>query len=167
MYHPADDLASAEYLELYNSSASSVTATGWRINGGVQFNFADGFSFAPNSTVVLVHFDPADAPARAAFQARYHLAAGAALLGPLRGKLGNDGDEIILERPLPITPSGYIPFVTVDRVVYTDQIPWPIDADGSGAALHRVRATDIGNESLNWIAAAPSPLVFANSELLD
>ncbi len=167
MYHPADDATSGEYVELYNSGTTAVLATGWRINGGVQFNFADGYSFAPNSTTLLVHFDPADPAARAAFETRYHLASGAALLGPLRGKLGNDGDEIILERPLAAAPNGYIPFVTVDRVKYADQIPWPIPADGSGSALHRIRATDIGNDPLNWTAAAPSPLVFANGDVTD
>lgn len=167
MYHPPDDAAAGEYIELFNSSNASVTATGWRINGGVQFNFSDGFSFAPNSTTLLVHFDPSDATARAAFETRYHLAAGATLVGPLRGKLANDGDEIFIERPLPTAANGYIPFVTVDRVHYADQIPWPTAADGTGPALHRIQASEIGNDPLNWTAGAPSPLVFANGEATD
>jgi hypothetical protein len=167
MYHRPDDLSEGEYVELYNNADAPISATGWRINGGVQFNFADGYSFPAKSIVLLVHFDPADALARSAFEARYHLVPGAALLGPLRGKLGNDGDEIILERPLPAAASGYIPFVTIDRVAYTDQLPWPLEADGAGSSLQRIRASDFGNDPLNWTAAAPSPLAFTNGDPTD
>jgi hypothetical protein len=167
MYHTVDDATAGEFIELHNTSSAPVAATGWRINGGVQFNFADGYTFAPNSTILLVHFDPADAIARAAFEARYKLTAGSTLLGPLRSKLANEGDEIILERPLPAIASGYIPFVTVDRVNYSDQVPWPITADGLGASLLRISANDLGNEPLNWTAAAPTPLLFTNSEPTD
>lgn len=167
MYHTMDDAASGEFIELHNTSSVSVPAGGWRLNGGVQFNFADDYVFAPNATVLLVHFNPADVTARASFEARYKLSAGATLLGPLRSKLGNEGDEIILERPLPAIASGFIPFVTVDRVAYSDQIPWPIAADGLGSSLQRISATDLGNEPLNWFAAAPTPLAFANGEAID
>jgi hypothetical protein len=126
----------------------------------------------PGSNLLVVHFDPNDAAALAAFEARYHLASGTLVpginvLGPLRGKLANGGDEIILERPLAQAPNGYIPYVTVDRVVYSDQIPWPPAADGLGSSLQRITASDLGIEPLNWFAAAPSPLVFAEAQQTD
>jgi hypothetical protein len=167
MYHAVDDAASAEFIELHNTSSVSVPATGWRINGGAQFNFADDYVFAANASILLVHFDPADAIARATFEARYKLPAGAALLGPLRSKLGNEGDEIIVERALPAIPTDYVPFVTVDRVAYSDQIPWPLAADGLGSSLQRISANDLGNEPLNWFAAPPTPLVFTNGDRTD
>jgi hypothetical protein len=167
MYHPADDATAAEFIELYNTSATSSSAMGFRINGGVQFNFPPGYEFPPNAAVLLVHFDPADPVARAAFEARYRLSPGAALLGPLRGKLANEGDEIILERSFPETSRGYIPFAPIDRVLYSDQTPWPIAADGSGSSLQRIGARDFANEPLNWVAAAPSPLVFTPGEPSD
>jgi hypothetical protein len=52
-------------------------------------------------------------------------------------------------------------------VVYTDQIPWPISADGNGASLQRIRASDFGNDVLNWVAATPTPLVFADGQPID
>lgn len=158
MYHPTDDLENSEYIELHNADSSAVTMSNWRINGGVQFNFAPNFTMQPGETIVLVHFDPQQNPtARAAFLAHYNAPANATLLGPLRGKLGNDTDTIRLESPLPANTQGYIPYVTLDSITYTSQIPWPVTAGGGGPALHRIQATDLGNEPWNWVAGNPTP----------
>ena len=45
----------------------------------------------------------------------------------------------------------------VDKVVYADNTPWPIEADGSGMALQRTSRTAIGNDAANWVAAIATP----------
>jgi hypothetical protein len=82
------------------------------------------------------------------------------LHGPFSGRLGNDGEALILEMPDhpqgPGPEQGYVPYVVVDQVGYSDSYPWPPEADGSGASLQRRRPYAYGNDPLNWKAAAPT-----------
>src|SRR6185295_7275903 len=71
-------------------------------------------------------------------------------------------ESIELYRPdTPQLPSaedaGFVPFVLVDRVVYSDHTPWPTNADGFGFSLQRIFPLLYGNEPTNWMAAAPNP----------
>ena len=52
---------------------------------------------------------------------------------------------------------GFVPYVTLDRVAYTDRAPWPAAADGFGSALQKATLGGYGNEPQNWVAAAPTP----------
>ena len=88
---------------------------------------------------------------------------GVALFGPYAGKLDNGGEAIELVRPdTPQAPphpdAGFVPYIRVDRVAYSDSIPWPSGADGSPGttsliSLQRLAPSSYGNEPLNWIAA--------------
>jgi len=40
MYHPASENPLDEWIELYNPTATNVNLSGWRISGGIAFNFA-------------------------------------------------------------------------------------------------------------------------------
>lgn len=40
MYHPASENPLDEWIELYNISATNVNLSGWRISGGIDFDFA-------------------------------------------------------------------------------------------------------------------------------
>lgn len=175
MYHPTDtglvDNTDDEYLELYNASSEPVMlydpaypANRWQLAGGVIFTFPNSTKLAAGEFVLIVGFDPVnDAARRAAFLTQYDLPANARLLGPWEGKLDNAGEPIELYRPdwpqLPPHPdAGYVPQVLVERIVYADVAPWPIEADGAGASLQRPNPTAYGNEPLSWIATIPSPL---------
>lgn len=106
-------------------------------------------------------FDPVtDAAALAAFRARYGTNS-APVLGPFAGRLDNAGEMVELWRPdTPQSPprpdAGFVPYVLVDRVAYTDAAPWPEAADGGGASLQRTGPDAYGNEPLHWEAAAPN-----------
>jgi hypothetical protein len=42
-------------------------------------------------------------------------------------------------------------------VKYSDSLPWPVEPDGTGAALQRIKPEEYGNDPINWVAAPPSP----------
>ncbi len=171
-YHPVDGVeaaenASQEYIELYNLSGATVSlfdvanpGNTWRLRGGVTFQFPASATIPPAGYALLVSFDPSAAPATAtAFRARYGLPAGVPLLGPFSGRLGNGGDELILERPdapQPAPEAGFVPYVIVDRVNYGPVYPWPEPANGGGASLQRRRPTDYGNDPIHWKALPPT-----------
>ena len=86
----------------------------------------------------------------------------------LEGRLSNAGEKIQLSKPGAPEPDGFVPYIRVDRVNYSDGShpenfhelpgdPWPTSPDGSGDALNRIAPADYGNDVDNWTAASPSP----------
>ncbi|HET6409520.1 MAG TPA: hypothetical protein VFG14_16660, partial [Chthoniobacteraceae bacterium] len=53
--------------------------------------------------------------------------------------------------------AGYVPFVRVDKVNYSDVAPWPSGPDGTGNSLQRRDRNAFGNDPINWQAATPTP----------
>jgi hypothetical protein len=171
MYHPPDlvgggttnDNLVEEFVELRNTSASTVPlydplhpTNGWRLRDGVSFRFNSSHAIPPGGHLIVVSFDPANDPAALAqFQARY--GASLPLVGPYGGRLDNGGESVELVRPDTPQPDGSVPSILVEKVVYGDSAPWPINADGLGMSLHRVSVTGYANDPTNWVAAAPAP----------
>jgi hypothetical protein len=84
------------------------------------------------------------------------------VLGPYSGKLDNAGEALELQKPdapqtLPGPDFGLVPYVVVDRVVYSDTAPWPVSPDGFGSSLKRITASAYGNDPVNWTGGAPTP----------
>jgi len=170
MYHPppigTNDNLRDEFVELCNLTATNVSlydpanaTNGWRLRGGVDFDFNTSHSLAPGGFLLLVSFDPASNPsAVAAFRAAY--GANGTLVGPYTGKLDNGGASVELyapDNPQTTGPDiGLVPYVLVERIVYGDASPWPTNADGFGQSLQRVTLAAYGNDPANWLAAAPS-----------
>jgi hypothetical protein len=175
MYNPArsntNDDTRDEFLELKNATASAVNlfdpafpTNRWRLRGGVDFDFPAGTSMPAGGTIVVVGFDPAtNLTDAAAFRAAYGLSNGVTLFGPWSGKLDNGGERIELQKPdapqVPPSPdAGLVPYIVVERIVYSDKAPWTTNADATGLSLHRASATGYGNDPTNWLAAAPTPM---------
>jgi len=159
-----------EYIELHNNSGSPVplyhpvyTTNRWKLGGGLEFTFPANASIAAGGYVLVVEFDPINEPARlAAFRSLYGVSTNVAVYGPFSGGLNNDADLVELYQP--DTPqsgppdAGFVPYVRVDRVNYTDDAPWPSGAvDGGGLSLQRTAPNLYGNEPLNWTEALPTP----------
>lgn len=174
MYNPppvgGENNTTDEYLELRNVSSETVwlfdpdaTANTWRIEGGVEYAFQTNVRLLPGDYLLVVSFNPqTNMKALAAFRLTYGFDANARTLGPYIGKLENCGEQIRLLKPNPpeMPPSpdaGFVPYVLVDRVEYSNTAPWPEGADGTGHSLQRRFSASYGDDPLNWQTPAPTP----------
>ena len=126
-YHPKDD-APTEFIELWNPSASVVLLDGIRFDDGVVFTFGESM-LNPGERAVLVQDSSAFAEAHS--QAR--------VLGQFEGRLSNGGESLRL-----LAANGAV----IAQVTYSDDDPWPTDADGQGGSL--VFSGGDTNDAANW-----------------
>ncbi|HJO53454.1 MAG TPA: lamin tail domain-containing protein, partial [Verrucomicrobiota bacterium] len=175
MYHPAPLPLGAgtpddEFIELHNNTNTTVPLydplhpeNTWLIDGGTTFEFPRGFQLPPGGYVVLIEFNPVKDPEKTASLAkRLGIPDGVPILGPLRGQLANGGDTVALYKPDPPQglqhdDAGFVPYILVDQVTFSDTAPWPSEADGLGATLQRANANKFANDPVTWKAAAPNP----------
>lgn len=174
MYNPlppdgVTDNTVDEFVELLNIASTNVPLYDpafpenlWRLQGGISFSFPANTTIPAGGEVIIVSFDPADATALAAFRTKFSVPASVPVFGPYVGRLRNSGDEVELYRPdTPQAPgrpdAGYVPFLRVDKVNYSDLAPWPAAADGTGNSLQRRTPEAFGNDPANWQAASPTP----------
>ncbi len=170
MYHPPLDGTNNntlhEFVELHNLTADTIPlydvahpTNGWRLRQSIDFDFTTSHSIPPGGFLVMVSFDPASDPtALASFRSQY--GPEGVLVGPWSGKLSNSGEAVELRAPdapqITGEDSGVVPYVVVDRVVYSAMPPWPTDVNGSGLSLQRKVFPGYGNEPLNWVGAPPN-----------
>lgn len=178
MYHPsganaATDNTLDEYVEFRNLTGSTLPlyntltdfsniSNSWRLNGTIEFEFPRRSTCPPNGAILLVGFDPSQTDLLAAFRNRFGVPEETPVFGPFRGKLSNSGGSINLFKPdeiqrFPHPDAGLIPMLLVEQIQYGDQSPWPVEADGQGAALHRIGLAEFGNDPVNWRAGTPTP----------
>jgi hypothetical protein len=168
MYHPtvggSYDKDEYEYIELYNTTGSTVSlyddalGLGWTFTDGVDYTFPSGTTIAPYGRLII-------ARNIAAFAHRYGFSTG--VLGPFENdtKLSNSGEQLQLGKPGDIDENMVRQYIRIDRVTYsdgshpdgTDPDLWPTGPDGNGDSLTRKVLTDYGNDPANWEGQAPSP----------
>jgi hypothetical protein len=105
-----------EWIELTNRGAGPVVLTGWKIRGGVSYDFAAGTTIQPGGFLVVSN-DPA------ALLAKF---SGISVVGPFSGSLSNTDDLIRLEDASD-NPA--------DEVHYHHAGRWSGKADGDGSSL--------------------------------
>jgi len=153
----ADEL---EFVEIHNTTGSPVDLAHWRLDGGIDFEFAVGTTLAAGGTLVIVPFDPVGQPdLLAAFEAHHGVQGSIDVVGPYDKRLDDDGERVQLlyaDEP-PATEPNYYPGLLEDEVVYDDDAPWPETADGDGPSINRLDAGVWGNEPTNWAGQSPSP----------
>jgi hypothetical protein len=178
IYHPPDawttndvDGMNYEFIELQNLTGAAVSlydpehlTNTWRIEGEVKLDLPQGLRISAQGFLLLVGFDPDnDAAALTKFRQHYpNLPLSVKLVGPYQGKLANNEGRIALYQPdppqeLPHPDAGYVPYILVDQVKYSDQSPWPVTPDGQGHSLQRMIASDYGDDVVNWRASLPNP----------
>lgn len=174
-YHPPDILANSaywdapefEFVELKNVSGAPValfdpeqpTRT-WRLRTAVDYDFPTNLTLSVDESVLIVNFDPAlERVLAEQFRRDFALASPVRMFGPLRGKLDNSTERVVLQKPglREFSDSPLTPYTMVDQVRYQDSAPWPLTADGYGPSLQRLDPRSYGNDPGNWVAAAPTP----------
>ena len=129
---------------------------GWRIRGGIDFDFDPSTTIGAGETLVVLKFDPSDTEnvnQLAAFRAHYGIDDQVTLLGGYRGLLDNRGDRIQLQRPEAI--GGSTVRLWEDEVLYDDLAPWP--TTDSETSLQRNAIGAPGNLASSWVAAPATP----------
>ena len=85
-YHPVGGAAAGEWVELHNQMAIDIDLSGWHLEDGINFTFAEG-TVIPGGGHLVIAADPA------ALQAAFGITK---VLGPFSGSLGNGGEPIEL-----------------------------------------------------------------------
>ena len=174
MYNPGSnsDDQDYEYLELMNISGESVrtasfvsTYTGpessidewipWKFTSGINFEFPVNLSIVAGQRILLVKD-------RLAFDARYtNVPGGTVIYEWTSGSLANEGETLQLSMSGDQEYGQDRYYIREDRVNYDDELPWPLQADGTGQSMTHLRPTDTGNnytnDSINWAAENPTP----------
>jgi hypothetical protein len=156
MYHP--DTAAAEYIEMVNISSNAVTlydedvSEPWKMTAGVDHAFSSSspVSLASGERIVLVR----DADS---FAAEHTVPDSVQVFQWDSGALDNGGETLQISLPGDTNSVGETQYIRVDRVVYSDEDPWPTGPDGDGTALVRIDESSYGNDVANWTEAAASP----------
>ena len=133
-YNPAapeggGSAAAPEWMELHNPMSIRVDLGGWSVRGGVNYVFPDGTVMEPGGYLVV--------------SATAGVPAGA--IGPLAGRLNNDGEEIRLHERW-----GRM----MDRVDYRKSGEWPAAPDGGGPSLAKRRPERASELASSWVASA-------------
>jgi hypothetical protein len=104
------------WIELFNKSTNSVNLAGWKLDGGIHFDFLTGTIIPPGGYLVVAK----DATALQALYPAINVA------GNFNGRLSRGGDLIVLKDAMGNPAS---------KVHYHDGGRWPAYADGGGSSL--------------------------------
>jgi hypothetical protein len=123
-----------EWIELFNRGSQPVALDGWKLAGGIDFEFADGTTIGPGEYLVVA----ANAAALAAKYPSIHIA------GSFAGQLNNDEDRILL------VDANKNP---ADEVHYYEAGRWPVYADGGGSSLELRNPFADNSKAEAWAAS--------------
>ncbi|MBI5388511.1 MAG: lamin tail domain-containing protein [Verrucomicrobia bacterium] len=124
MYHPGSENVREEYVELLNTNSTPLNLAGWRLTGGIGFDFPA--VTVPAGGYLVVAADVA------VFQAKYPNVT--AVIGGWTGRLGNGGDTVRVRNALDDA---------VATVTYANEGDWAIRQRGP---------LDNGSRGWEWIA---------------
>ena len=131
-YNPSDDLSESEWIEFHNLNGVNVDVSGWKLRGGVDFDFPEG-TVVEGHGFLLIAADPDS-----------RNLSGKSALGPFQGSLNNGGELLRIE-----DRDGRI----MDTLAYDDSGDWPVGPDGSGVTLAKLNQETANSEPKNWVAA--------------
>ncbi len=160
MYDPIVD--NYEFVELYNPTNDTIslwddeTNSGWRLDGGISYDFSTNSEIPPYGYLLILPFDPTGLEYED-FLVQYGISP-AVLEGPYSGKLSNDGERVALEKPEAADDgTDDNSWVIVDEVIYSDMVPWPGGIAETGLSLWRFDNSTSGNNPDSWNIALASP----------
>jgi len=133
-FHPAaspDGAAEPEWIELHNPMAFDLDLSGWSLQGGIDWTFAQDTLLGAGEFLV-VSADPDALAEQTGF---------AEALGPYEGQLSNDGERIEL-----VSSGGRL----IDTVAWSDEAPWPAGPSSSGFTLTKVDLDAASDHAEHW-----------------
>ncbi len=152
-FHPP--MPEDEFVELRNLTAEPVPlhdpthpTNTWNVSG-LSFTFPTNISIAPRGFLVLVSSNANG------FRARFSIPDTVPIL-EYAGGLQNNGERLAVRVPDLPSADG-VPYYPMDRVRYSTNAPWPINAAGGGDSLQRLDLAAYADDPINWQAAPPTP----------
>ncbi len=135
-YHPAEnDLGEndQEFIEILNNGSTSVSLRGYYFRGtGLVYQFPTSATIDPSQSIVLANDTDT-----------YLQVHGKLPFGEYSRALSNSGQTLKLSDAF-----GNI----IDEVSYSDDAPWPAEADGDGLYLQLIDPNQDNNDPTNWMA---------------
>ncbi len=116
-YNPPGSTETTEYVELMNTSSLTLDLSNVSFTKGVTFNFPGGSLLGPGGRTLVVKD-------LAAFESAF--GTGLPVAGVFPNNLSNSGEPLELRRA-----DGVI----LHSFTYSDEPPWPVEADGDGYSL--------------------------------
>lgn len=132
MYHPAEGFP--EFIEIMNTGKITVVLDGFKFSDGLSFGFKTGSRLFPGEGIVLTNDT-------LLFREKYGFGA----FGQYSKQLDNAGEVLVFQNRLS---------QSVDSVVYSDSLPWPVNADGSGFSIEIINSGSDNSVASNWKASA-------------
>jgi len=153
-YDPDIKTELLEFIELHNTTAADIDLTGWYFTNAISYQFPDG-SILPARGYIIVAQNPTHISSRFIVP----------VFGPFEGKLGNNGDRIIL-----YNADGE----EIDKVDYQLGFPWPTVGDavangqpGTGYSIQLINPFLDNDLAGSWRSASPTRAAFNASVYLD
>jgi hypothetical protein len=143
-YNPAPqagvvDEQDMEFIELLNTGSSAISLDGVQIAGFASepYTFASGLVLAAGERIIVAR-NPT------VFAGVYGGAVNVAPGGYGNANLSNGGETVVL-----LGPAGE----TIQNIAYSDDAPWPANADGGGPSLEIIDPLGDPNDPANWRAS--------------
>ncbi len=138
MYNaPSADSNALEFLEIYNSGASTIALGGITVNDSGNFTFIFPEQSLNAGEIVLLATDKATADA-------FYGVSFLDMPQGISNALGNGGELLQIKNS-----NGDL----ISEVQYDDNAPWPTSADGSGPSLELLNPEGVLNDGTNWAPA--------------
>ncbi|MCC6459981.1 MAG: choice-of-anchor I family protein [Saprospiraceae bacterium] len=132
---PSNDPDTLEFIEIYNNSSQSIPVGGLQLSGVVSMTLPV-LDLTAGATILL-------AANKAACESFYGNGLTFFQWNP-GNVLTNGGNTLLLTNSLG---------AEVDRVVYDDAFPWPLEPDGLGPSAELLSPNLDNNDGANWIAS--------------
>ena len=138
MYNaPSEDSNALEFLEIYNNGVSNIALGGITLNDESNFTFTFSEQSLATGEIVVLATDKASADA-------FYGVTFLDMPQGISNALGNGGELLQIKNS-----NG----IVISEVEYSDDAPWPTEADGDGPSLELLNPNGDFNNGTNWIAA--------------
>ena len=146
-YHPPAGSSQAPFIEIANLSGAPLPLGGWRLRGGIRYDFPTGTTLATGAQLAVTNFS---------------------------GSLNRTtGERLRLERPIANNEGGGVETIypVMDEVTYGTGGRWGRDSDGGGSTLEKRELYADGRPASNWSdssgASRAEWITLSNTGVLD